>query len=62
MISENYYTAEPAKAWSFYRIPDLSKTEADSMMLEEVVFTLDPLARPVANVEKAVKRGDMSGV
>jgi hypothetical protein len=32
------------------------------MMLEEVAFTLDPLAQPVANVEKAVKRGDMSGI
>jgi len=62
MISENYYAAESAEAWSIYGVPDLSKTEADSMMLEEVAFTLDPLAQPVANVEKAVKRGDMSGI
>lgn len=62
MISENYYTAESAKAWSIYGIPDLSKTEADSIVQEEVAFTPDPLAQPVSNVEKAVKRGDMSGV
>jgi len=32
------------------------------MVLEEVALTLGSLAKPVANIEKAVKRGDTSGI
>jgi len=62
MISEDYYRAEAAEAWSIYGILDLSKIEADSMVLEEVAFTLDYLAQPAANIEKAAKEGDVSGI